>query len=50
MKLKSIQVWDYKNIDDSGEIIIEPDVTCFGGKNEAGKTALFQAFYRLNPN
>ena len=49
MKLKSFHVWNYKNIDDSNEIKIEPDVTCFVGKNEAGKTALFQALYRLNP-
>ncbi len=49
MKLKSFQVWNYKNIDDSNNIPVEPDVTCFVGKNEAGKTALFQALYRLNP-
>ena len=49
MKLKSFQVWNYKNIDDSNKITVEQDVTCFVGKNEAGKTALFQALYRLNP-
>ena len=34
---------------DSGEVPIEPDITCLVGKNEAGKTALLHAVYRLNP-
>ena len=49
MKLKSFHVWNYKNIDDSTKITVDSDVTCFVGKNEAGKTALLQALYRLNP-
>ncbi len=49
MQLKSFQIWNYKNIDDSNEIIVDQNVTCFVGKNEAGKTALLQALYRLNP-
>jgi len=35
MILKSFHVWNYKNIDDSNEIVIDPAVTCFVGKNEA---------------
>jgi len=49
MQLKSFHIWNYKNIDDSNEIIVDQNVTCFVGKNEAGKTALLQALYRLNP-
>jgi recombinational DNA repair ATPase RecF len=49
MKLESFQVFNYKNTDDSNKINIDPNVTCFVGKNEAGKTALLQALYRLNP-
>jgi len=49
MQLKSFHIWNYKNIDDSNEIIVDKNVTCFVGKNEAGKTALLQALYRLNP-
>jgi len=49
MRLQSFHVWNYKNIDDSNEIAVDPDVTCFVGKNEAGKTAVLQALYRLNP-
>ncbi len=49
MQLKSFHIWNYKNIDDSNEIVVDQNVTCFVGKNEAGKTALLQALYRLNP-
>ena len=49
MILRSIRVRKYKNILDSGEVEIQPDVTCLVGKNESGKSALLQALYRLNP-
>lgn len=48
MKLVSFQVTDYKNVEDSGEIKIDR-VTCLVGKNESGKTALFEALAKLNP-
>jgi predicted ATP-dependent endonuclease of OLD family len=48
MKLTGIEITDYKSIRRSDRIEIG-DVTCFVGKNEAGKTALLQAVYRLNP-
>jgi energy-coupling factor transporter ATP-binding protein EcfA2 len=35
---------------DSSEVAIEPDVTCFVGKNESGKTAFLEALWRLNPH
>lgn len=49
MKLKSYHVTNFKNVDDSNVIEVDPAITCFVGKNEAGKTALLQALYRLNP-
>jgi hypothetical protein len=48
MKLKTIEVTEFKSVRSSGEVEIE-DITCLVGKNEAGKTALLQALYRLNP-
>ncbi len=48
MKLVSAQVWDYKSIWDSNRFEVG-DITCLVGKNEAGKTALLQALYKLNP-
>lgn len=50
MKLKSFQVTNYRCIDDSGVVSVEPDVTCLVGKNESGKTALLQALRRINPD
>jgi hypothetical protein len=41
-------VENYRSIVDTGEVSIAP-VTCLVGKNEAGKTAILQALYRLNP-
>ena len=49
MILRSIRVRKYKSFLDSGEVEIQPDVTCLVGKNESGKSALLQALYRLNP-
>jgi len=48
MKLSKVQITEFKSIRDSGEFEIG-DITCLVGKNEAGKTALLQALYRLNP-
>ena len=49
MILRSAHVRKYKSVDDSGEIKFEPKVTALIGKNEAGKTAVMEALYRLNP-
>jgi predicted ATP-dependent endonuclease of OLD family len=49
MKLEQAQVIYFRNILDSGEVRIEPDVTCFVGKNESGKTSFLQALHALNP-
>lgn len=49
MRLESVRVQLFRNVVDSEEIDIDPQVTCFVGKNESGKTALLNALYRLNP-
>ena len=43
-----VRVENYKCIEDSKEFSID-QVTCLVGKNEAGKTALLEALYKLNP-
>ena len=48
MKLTKIRITNFQSIHDSTEFDIA-DVTCLVGKNEAGKTALLKALYRLNP-
>lgn len=49
MKLKEFRVREFRSIWDSGPIKVDDKVTCFVGKNEAGKTALLTALYRTNP-
>ncbi len=49
MELKSFQVHNFRNIVDSGEVEVDENVTCLVGKNEAGKSALPEALYLLNP-
>lgn len=46
--LKSFQVREFQSIRDSNPVDVG-DITCLVGKNEAGKTALLRALYRLNP-
>ena len=48
MKLVSVQIKNYKSIEDSGVFTIR-DITCLAGKNESGKTAILQALRRLKP-
>jgi len=48
MKLIAARVREFKSIWDSNTFKIG-DVTCLVGKNEAGKTGVLQALYRLNP-
>ena len=48
MQLTSLQVENYKCIEDSTEFQIDR-VTYLVGKNEAGKSALLEALYKLNP-
>jgi len=49
MKLKSMQVKNFKCLEDSTQFDICP-VTCLVGKNEAGKTSLLEALHKLNPD
>lgn len=49
MKLKTVRVRMFRNVLDSTEVQIQPDITCVVGKNESGKTAFLQALWRLNP-
>ena len=48
MKLTQFKVTKYRNVLDSGPIDIN-DITAFVGQNEAGKSNLFEALYRVNP-
>ncbi|RJT97038.1 hypothetical protein D6T65_15120 [Arthrobacter frigidicola] len=49
MRLISARVTNFRNVVDSEEIVIDPEVTCLVGKNESGKTALLSALYRVHP-
>lgn len=49
MRLVSFRVNKFRNIVDSEEVAVQPDVTNLVGKNESGKTAALNALYRLNP-
>ncbi|ASF46227.1 AAA family ATPase [Methylovulum psychrotolerans] len=48
MKLLKAHITNFRSIEDSNEFEIG-DLTCLVGKNEAGKTAILQALYGLNP-
>jgi energy-coupling factor transporter ATP-binding protein EcfA2 len=48
MQLKFFKVTKYRNIEDSGWIEVN-DITALVGQNEAGKSNLFEALYRINP-
>lgn len=49
MKLVSFRITNYWCIEDSEDVGVDPDVTCFVGKNESGKTALLRGLHRVNP-
>jgi predicted ATP-dependent endonuclease of OLD family len=48
VKLCSVEITNFQSIRNSNRFDIA-DITCLVGKNEAGKTAILQALYRLNP-
>jgi energy-coupling factor transporter ATP-binding protein EcfA2 len=47
MRLTRFKVTKYRNVMDSGWIDVN-DITAFVGQNEAGKSNLFEALYRIN--
>ncbi len=49
MILESVQVTNFRSVDDSGEFPVGT-VTCLVGKNEAGKSAILMALAALNPH
>ena len=49
MKLRNVQVTNYRSIIDSEMFEIDETKTILVGPNEAGKTALLQAIQQLNP-
>lgn len=49
MQLTGVRSRLFRNIVDSGNVDIAPDVTALVGKNESGKTALLSAIYRFHP-
>ncbi len=48
MQLTHAEISDFQSVRESNPIDIG-DITCLVGSNEAGKTALLKALYRLNP-
>lgn len=48
MKLIKVHIKEFKSIRDLNSFEVG-NVTCLVGKNEAGKTAILEAIYRLNP-
>lgn len=48
MELKSFHVWNYRSINDSGEIDVSR-ITSIVGRNESGKSNLLRALRSLNP-
>src|SRR4051812_42642476 len=46
MKLNSFQIKNYKVIDDTGPIKVDPQLTTLVGRNESGKTAILKALWK----
>ena len=49
MRLTSFRVRRYRNVLDSTDVLVDPDVTTLVGMNESGKSTMLDALYRLNP-
>jgi predicted ATP-dependent endonuclease of OLD family len=48
MKLTQVRIKEFQSVRDSNDFDTN-DITCLVGKNEAGKTSILQALYKLNP-
>lgn len=46
MRLASFRIQNYKIIDDTGAIPVDPDVTALVGVNESGKTAVLRSLWK----
>ena len=42
MRLTKVRVQNYRSIEDSGVVDVQPDITALVGKNESGKTAFLR--------
>ncbi|MDF1687888.1 MAG: AAA family ATPase [Parvibaculaceae bacterium] len=49
MKLMTVKIDHFKHVLNSGEVKIEPDITCLVGQNESGKSTFLEALRRLKP-
>ena len=49
MRLSKARVQGYRSVIDSGFFDVDNGKTILVGPNEAGKTAILQALYKLNP-
>ncbi|MCC8934850.1 ATP-dependent nuclease [Rhizobium sp. 'Codium 1'] len=49
MRLRTVQIKNFKHILDSSEVEIDDKITCLVGKNESGKSAFLEALRRLKP-
>ncbi|MEA2576153.1 MAG: hypothetical protein QOH93_3451, partial [Chloroflexia bacterium] len=49
MLLTAAEVRQFKSIEDSGLVEIDPNVTVLVGQNESGKTAFLQALHKSRP-
>jgi len=48
MRLKGFRITNYRTINDSGWVDVDPNVTCLMGKNESGKSAVMQALWKFH--
>ncbi|WP_417812374.1 AAA family ATPase [Thalassospira alkalitolerans] len=49
LKLMAVEIDHFKHVLNSGEVKIEPDITCLVGQNESGKSTFLEALRRLKP-
>ncbi|RWX19773.1 hypothetical protein EHI42_03185 [Rhizobium hidalgonense] len=49
MRLRTVQIKNFKHILDSSPVAIDDRITCLVGKNESGKSAFLEALRRLKP-
>lgn len=49
MRLRTVQIKNFKHILDSSSVEIDDRITCIVGKNESGKSAFLEALRRLKP-